>query len=390
LRLTKVHLRTAITAAVSLLLCVATLAQAAPHSASTSGGKVDTQSRLKEVAKQRKELQERITQARKKEQIALLQLHKIQKRLNVTTGALVDSSHKLKKTENKIVQCEAVIQRTESTEIQLTQQAAKRLREIYEGQRLSLLEMLFEVGSLQSLLDLFYYQERVAVMDRKLLQELQAQSAALESRKNRLGEQKKSLGDMVSEFAKKALMIQKEKLNQEQIADRLRNQREFYEKAEQQLARESEQLEHQIVDMTSASEHNKDVVKGSGSMSMPLQGQITSPFGVRRHPIFGIRKMHTGVDLAAPNRTPVKAADSGNVLYAGYYGGYGKVVIISHGNSKSTLYAHLSKTAVAVGQNVAKGEVVGYEGSTGFSTGPHLHFEVRVNGKPNNPLNFIR
>ena len=81
-----------------------------------------------------------------------------------------------------------------------------------------------------------------------------------------------------------------------------------------------------------------------------------------------MRKFHTGVDLAGPNHAAIRAADSGNVLYTGWYGGYGKVVILSHGNSMATLYAHMSKTAVEVGQNVAKGDIVGYEGTTGFST----------------------
>ena len=123
---------------------------------------------------------------------------------------------------------------------------------------------------------------------------------------------------------------------------------------------------------------------------MHLKAPVTSPFGWRRHPIFGVRKFHSGVDLAGPNRSPIRAADSGNVLYTGWYRGYGKVVIISHGKGMATLYAHLSRQAVKVGDNVTKGDVIAYEGSTGFSTGPHLHFEVRVDGKPNNPLNFVR
>jgi murein DD-endopeptidase MepM/ murein hydrolase activator NlpD len=134
---------------------------------------------------------------------------------------------------------------------------------------------------------------------------------------------------------------------------------------------------------------NKNMAVGSGTMAYPVHAQVTSPFGWRRHPIFGVRKFHTGVDLAGPNHSAIRAADSGSVLYTGWYGGYGKVVIISHGNGMATLYAHMSRTAAEVGQNVSKGDVIGYEGTTGFSTGPHLHFEVRVNGTPNNPLNFL-
>jgi len=353
-------------------------------------GSPDAQNRLNDVERRRKELQARLSQARKKEEIALLQLHKIEAKLNVTTGALHESKHQLKRTENKLCETERGLEQTKSTEASVTDQACQRLREIYEGQRLSLLEMFFHVDSLQALLDLFYYQERVAELDRKLLEQLRAQEAALAARKNRLGEQKHSLGDLVSDIAKQAMAITKQKLTQEQIAERLSQQREFYEQAERQLASESHRLEQQILDMESSSSKRKDMAKGSGNLRMPLRASITSPFGWRRHPIFGVRKFHTGIDLAGPNHSAIKAADSGNVLFTGWYGGYGRVVIVSHGKGMATLYAHLSRIAVSEGENISKGDVVGYEGTTGFSTGPHLHFEVRVNGKPNNPLNYVQ
>ncbi len=352
-------------------------------------GSPDAQNRLNDVERRRKELQKRLSQAREKEQIALSKLRRIEAKLNVTTGALHESKHKLQRTENKLNETERGLERTKLTEASISDLACKRLREIYEGQRLSLLEMFFHVDSLQALLDLFYYQERVAELDRKLIEQLRAQTAALAARKNKLGEQKVSLGDLVSGIAKQAMAITKQKLTQEQIAEQLSKQREFYERAELQLARESQRLEQQILDME-GKRSSKDMARGSGTLSMPLRANITSPFGWRRHPIFGIRKFHTGIDLAGPNRSPIKAADSGNVLFTGWYGGYGRVVIVSHGNGMATLYAHLSRIAVSEGENVVKGDVVGYEGTTGFSTGPHLHFEVRVNGKPNNPLNFVR
>lgn len=377
---------------VCLLLNGATAGMTSAHGAAEHTlVSADTQNRLKDIDRRRKELHERIFQTRKKEQLALLQLHKIETRLNVTTGALIDSKHRLKKTEHKLNETQKGLEHTQSSQVSLSNQAAQRLREIYEGQRLSLLEMFFQVSSLQSLLDLFYYQERVAAMDQKLLEELKAQAALLAAKKNTLGEQKNKLGDLISEFARRALMIHKEKSNQEQIADRLKTQRAFYEQAEKQLAQESQHLERQILDMESASQKSsKAMAKGSGTLSVPLQAQITSPFGWRNHPIFGIRRFHTGIDLAGANHSAIRAADSGNVLYTGWYGGYGKVVIVSHGKGMATLYAHLSKIAVSSGINIAKGQVIGYEGTTGFSTGPHLHFEVRVNGKPNNPLNYLR
>ncbi|MBX9689650.1 MAG: peptidoglycan DD-metalloendopeptidase family protein [Candidatus Obscuribacterales bacterium] len=352
----------------------------------------EAKERLKEIERKRQEAHERLRLAREKERVALQKLHKIQSALHSTTKVLNSNKHQLAKTETNLVQTETKLRTTTTQEHSMEGQASQRLREMYEGQRLGLLDMLFQVNSLQQLMDLLYYQERVAELDKKLISDLRAKATALSAQKSKLGQQKMQLGDIVSEFAKKALMLNKEKSEQEVVADKLRSQRAFYEAAEHQLSRESNQLEQQILQMVRASQSKSDkvVTHGSGSLAMPIHAPVTSPFGWRRHPIFGVRKFHTGVDLAGPNHTPVKASDSGNVLYSGWYGGYGKVVIVSHGNGLATLYAHMSKVNASAGQNVSKGDVVGYEGSTGFSTGPHLHFEVRVDGKPNNPLNYVR
>jgi murein DD-endopeptidase MepM/ murein hydrolase activator NlpD len=350
----------------------------------------DTKARLLQIDEKRKELHERAVQTRRKEQIALLKLNRIESKLNVTTGALIGSKKELKKTEHKIDEVQQHITKTYSDQINLSQSAAQRLREIYEGQHLSFVEMLFEVESLQAFLDRCYYQERIAELDKQLLTELRAKAALLAVHKDKLGEKRNQLGDLVSEFARKAMAIAKQKFDQEQIASRLRTQRTFFEQAERQLASESHQLETQIIEMESSNRKNsKNMLAGSGQLAMPLVAQVTSPFGWRQHPIFGVRRFHTGIDLAGPNHAAIRSADSGAVLYTGWYGGYGKVVIVSHGKGMATLYAHLSKIATSQGNNVSKGDVLGYEGTTGFSTGPHLHFEVRMNGKPNNPLNYF-
>ncbi len=379
----------------SILICLPAAEAANSKLLDNPNVSAATKNKLLQIEKKRQELHEQVALARKKEQLAMIKLSGITKKLNTATGQLVDSKHQLKRTESKLNETVQVLNVTQTKEEQLSAGAAKRLREIYEGQRLSFLEMLFQIDSLQAFLDNVYFQERIAEEDRKLLNELRAKTAVLNSRKGLLADEKDKIGSMVSEFAKKALEIAKARFEQEQVANKLKKQRDFYEQAEQQLASESHRLESQILAMQrSARNSNKSAQQGSGNMSMPLKAHITSPFGWRRHPIFGVRKFHTGIDLAGPNRSQIRAADSGSVLFTGWYGGYGKVVIIGHGNSHgsdmATLYAHLSRAAVSVGDNVNKGDVIGYEGTTGFSTGPHLHFEVRVDGKPNNPLNFLR
>jgi murein DD-endopeptidase MepM/ murein hydrolase activator NlpD len=122
---------------------------------------------------------------------------------------------------------------------------------------------------------------------------------------------------------------------------------------------------------------------GSGVLGWPVSGPVTSTFGMR----WG--RMHEGVDIAVPEGTPVRAAAAGTVIYAAWMGGYGNLVVVDHGNGLSTAYAHNSSLAASVGQKVAAGEIVSYSGNTGNSTGPHVHFEVRVNGAAVDPLGYL-
>ncbi len=128
---------------------------------------------------------------------------------------------------------------------------------------------------------------------------------------------------------------------------------------------------------------------GTGDLMWPVNGPVTSPFGYRIHPILGYRRMHTGIDIGVGYGTPIRASDTGKVIYATWMGGYGNVIIIDHGAGISTLYAHQSSLAVGSGAHVSRGQTIGYVGSTGLSTGPHLHYEVRVNGNPVDPMGYL-
>jgi murein DD-endopeptidase MepM/ murein hydrolase activator NlpD len=154
------------------------------------------------------------------------------------------------------------------------------------------------------------------------------------------------------------------------------------ERQEDQLLAESKALAGVIAGSTGSGQ-------GTGSLSWPVGGPVTSPFGWRIHPILGYKKFHTGIDIGVGYGAPIHAADGGVVIYATWMGGYGNVIIVDHGDGLSTLYAHQSGLAVGAGVRVTRGQTIGYVGSTGFSTGPHLHFEVRVNGNPVDPMGYL-
>ena len=125
-----------------------------------------------------------------------------------------------------------------------------------------------------------------------------------------------------------------------------------------------------------------------GAMEMPVAGHITSPFGWRFHPILGFSRMHKGVDIGAPYGSPIAAAIDGTVSFAGWHGGHGKFVELAHAGNISTGYGHMSRIVVQPGEHVRRGQVIGYVGMTGLTTGPHLHWEVIRNGVAVNPLSI--
>ncbi|CAN5330420.1 hypothetical protein BH20ACT8_BH20ACT8_05580 [soil metagenome] len=127
----------------------------------------------------------------------------------------------------------------------------------------------------------------------------------------------------------------------------------------------------------------------TGRMQRPADGPITSRYGYRVHPIFGTRRLHAGIDFGGGYGAPIYAAESGTVISAGSRGGYGNTIVVDHGGGTTTLYAHQSRFAVSGGAQVGRGQVIGYIGSTGYSTGPHLHFEVRINGAPTDPAPYL-
>jgi len=158
-----------------------------------------------------------------------------------------------------------------------------------------------------------------------------------------------------------------------------------------QLETYSEELEKTIVKLQSFGYMGSNIVKGKGVMMWPTDGgSISSGYGNRIHPIYKEERMHTGIDIGGIGYdAPVYASADGIVITAGWLGGYGNAVIIDHGNGISTLYGHNSKLTVKVGQEVKRGDLIAKSGSTGVSTGPHIHFEVRVNGKTVNPLEWL-
>ena len=345
---------------------------------------------LREIEQKSEILKRKIEETKAKEKVATGKLLVIQKKLYKTQEQLRKNKNELSSTQNSLQLTEEKLTELKNDYSTLRSDAENRIKQIYQGQRLKVLEVLLKTPSLTDFLDMLYYQKLLVAQDKNLLEKLSTQSKEIGHYKDRLAEEKIRIANIVNSIEKQKMQIAREHASQSGLVQKLRTERASYESAERQIERDSQQLISEINRLVGRGGFDGSSVSGSGAFSFPVHGRLTSPFGLRRHPIFKVVSFHSGVDLAAPYGTPIMASDTGRVIFNGWYGGYGKVVIVDHGMDYSTLYAHLSRATASRGRTIIKGETVGYEGQTGYSTGPHLHFEVRKNGRPQNPLNYLR
>ena len=343
-----------------------------------------------DIETKRSRTQRKIKELKLKETREINKLYKSQGSLEVTKKELQITSQNLEQTKQKLSRLQNSLE-TANIKYRKNQIAVgQRLREIYKGERISFLNVLFMAENINNLLDQVYYQQLIAQKDATELEKLKKEVEQLSEYTRQIEEQKQSVLYSMARIQNKKDKIAQDIYTSQYLIKKLQTDRQTYERAEKELARQSSQL----TKMLRSDAKVAPQFTTTSDFILPVQGRVSSPFGWRTHPVFKTRKFHSGVDLAVPMGTPVKCSNSGVVVYSGWYGGYGKVVIVSHGNYKgkptSTLYAHLSRYNVNKGAKVSKGQVIGNCGSTGYSTGPHVHFEVRVNGNPTNPFNYAK
>lgn len=288
----------------------------------------------------------------------------------------------------------------------------KRVRDIYINGQISYVDVLFGAQDFSDFLTRMDLLKRVIAQDSDLVGAvLDYQNEIIEIGKQL--EADKKIQEELAEKAEFAKNIKLEKVARQQaLIDRMNNDKEVYDRqydemmaASAQVTKLIEQKRYQAQVAAMEAERARQarqqqsqyqdsggqVVEtfGGGGMIWPVNGEITSPFGWRTHPIFGSSRFHSGLDIAADYGVPIVAAQGGVVIESGWIGGYGNTVMIDHGGGIVTLYGHNQSLAVDVGQSVGQGQVIAYCGSTGNSTGPHCHFEVRLNGEPVSPYDYL-
>lgn len=341
-----------------------------------------------EIQKKQKQTRAKINHLRWLENLETNKLYKNQQKLEQTSTSLVVSKQQYSSAQGQLNSLESNLSTAMADFSRIDFQMRRRIRQIFKNQRRGFFELLLSAQDFNTFLDRVYFEGLVIKRDYGKMVYARQKAKEIALLKYRIEEQKRYLSRSIKNINYQQESIQDEIAKNQNMIQKLRTDRGTYERAERELARQSSSLQAMI--SRSSGETRINVVSG---FIKPINGRITSPFGWRRHPIFNSRSFHSGVDIAGPYRGNVRASNAGKVIYSGWYGGYGKVVIINHGDVQgtpvTTLYAHLNSSNVSVGEYVSKGQVVGFEGTTGYSTGPHVHFEVRLNGRPNNPLNYI-
>ena len=278
----------------------------------------------------------------------------------------------------------------------------KGVRDIYINGRLSYLDVVIGSKDFSDFANRLEVLKRIIDSDINLISEIKKERAQIEAHKKKLEEDRAKLVDLEKAALAKQAEIEQKKAERNVVLQKAQNDRAVAMQAIEELNASSAQIsamlkERQAARAAAAAAAAQSAgqgssytwVQGTGQLGWPVSGEITSPYGYRVHPIWGTTIYHSGIDIGVDEGTPVHAADSGVIVWSGWMGGYGYAVVIDHGNGLSTLYGHNSELAVDEGQSVSKGQVVAYAGSTGNSTGPHVHFEVRENGDPVDPMGYL-
>jgi septal ring factor EnvC (AmiA/AmiB activator) len=364
------------------------------------------QRRLQETQRQLQEERAKAAEAKKRETSLLAELEGIDRALVQKKGEVAKLDVRIKRAETELSGLRGDIGRLSGRRSEQEEQLMRRLRALYKVQA--------EGGAVPTLLGPEDPVRRAVAMrtlaslaagDARLIDEYKATGERLEDRRRREEVRQAELATLREEARKEQLEVDREADRRRTLLARVRDERQYHERMVGELSEAAKRLEAFVRELQ---ERQRRVAKAPppkpgappspgvgfgalrGKLAWPAGGKIVAAFGAQVHPRFGTRTFRNGVDIEAAQGTDVEAVYAGNVIYTGWFKGYGNLIIVDHGNEYVTLYAHVREILVKEGDDVRQGERIATVGDTGSLAGPRLYFEVRYQGKPQDPEQWLR
>ena len=341
----------------------------------------DLQNQLNEANGQLNDVQSNLSEN-------LQQVEKLDDRIETAEQELAEQESKITELKESIEQIETQLNSVTEKYDKQVELFKKRMVAIYMAGDTQYLDVLLKSSSLSDFISSYYLISQLTEIDENLLNDLETKKKTMDLSRQKLENEKKELATIVENQTRTTRTLQNTKKMRENFIAKLSDDEKNLQAKIDEINKQYEEVNQQILALA---QNGIDTAYIGGELAWPVPGytRITSKYAMRVHPITGQYKLHTGVDIGAPLGANFVAANDGVVVKAGPNVAYGNMVIIDHGGGISTLYAHGSEILVEVGQTVKRGDPILKVGSTGYSTGPHAHFEVRINGVTTDPLPYI-
>ncbi len=341
----------------------------------------DLQNQLNEANGQLNDVQSNLSEN-------LQQVEKLDGRIETAEQELAEQESKITELKKSIEQIETQLNSVTEKYDKQVELFKKRMVAIYMAGDTQYLDVLLKSSSLSDFISSYYLISQLTEIDENLLNDLETKKKTMDLSRQKLENEKKELATIVENQTRTTRTLQNTKKMRENFIAKLSDDEKNLQAKIDEINKQYEEVNQQILALA---QNGIDTAYIGGELAWPVPGytRITSKYAMRVHPITGQYKLHTGVDIGAPLGANFVAANDGVVVKAGPNVAYGNMVIIDHGGGISTLYAHGSEILVEVGQTVKRGDPILKVGSTGYSTGPHAHFEVRISGVTTDPLPYI-
>lgn len=388
---------------ICLVLLVAPMdvvAQTRHHSKHTSKPKKNVsqlRSDLSRLRKKKAALRKELRTTKRAASAVLSDIHEVDAQLGDLQGKLEETGNQLQDSKSRQVRVTVELADATKKLADDKEQVRRRIKRMYMQGDSNLLTALVGAGDVSEIESRQFVLQRIAEQDKKVFLEYQAQKETVRRKKSEADELVHRVANLLSAQQEQQDSLKGARQRKGQYLKELQDKQgelqemlNQFEEDERSITSEIQAYQARQRRPTRHGEKAEPLPPYRGGRFMqPVSGHLTSNFGMRYHPILHITRMHTGCDFGAPIGATIRAAANGVVIHSSYMNGYGNVVIIDHGGGLSTVYAHCSRIAVSDGQTVKRGQYIANVGSTGLSTGPHLHFEVRLNGRPVNPMRYL-